>query len=53
LLIVGKMVKKICEHGQTNFSYMKIENEFGIELLINGQIVSKLKVELKTTHNNV
>ena len=46
LTVIGKIVKRICEYGQTNFAYMKIENEFGIELLINGQIESKLKVEL-------
>jgi hypothetical protein len=46
LIVIGKIVKRICEYGRTNFAHMKIENEFGIELLINGQIESKLKVEL-------
>ncbi|MAL58555.1 MAG: hypothetical protein CMC14_00755 [Flavobacteriaceae bacterium] len=46
LTVIGKIVKRICEYGQTNFAYMKIENEFEIELLIDGKIESKLKVEL-------
>ena len=46
LIVIGKIVKKICEYGRTNFAYMKIENEFEIELLISGQIESILKVEL-------
>jgi hypothetical protein len=46
LTVIGKIVKRICEYGRTNFAHMKIENEFEIELLINGQIESKLKVEL-------
>ncbi|MGB0869630.1 MAG: hypothetical protein ACPGSD_08525 [Flavobacteriales bacterium] len=46
LTVIGKIVKRICEYGQENFVYMNIENQFGIELLINGQIESKLKVEL-------
>jgi hypothetical protein len=46
LIVIGNIVKRICEYGRTNFAYMKIENEFEIELLINGQIESKLKVEL-------
>ena len=47
LTVIGKIVKKICEYGQTNFAYMKIENEFEIELQIDGQSEFKLKVELK------
>ncbi|WP_299678712.1 hypothetical protein [uncultured Dokdonia sp.] len=47
LLIIGKIVKRICEYGRTNFAYMKIENEFQIELLIDNRIESKLKVEIK------
>ena len=47
LIIIGKIVKRICEYGRTNFAYMKIENEFEIELLIDGEIESKLKIELK------
>ncbi|WP_299555492.1 hypothetical protein [Seonamhaeicola sp.] len=46
LTVIGKVVKRICEYGRTNFAYMKIENEFEIELLINRQVKSKLKVEL-------
>ncbi len=46
LIVIGKIVKRICEYGRTNFAYMKIENEFEIELLSNGLIESKLKVEL-------
>jgi hypothetical protein len=46
LTIIGKVIKWICEYGRINFAYMKIENEFEIELLINDQIESKLKVEL-------
>ncbi|WP_020529828.1 hypothetical protein [Flexithrix dorotheae] len=45
LIIIGKIVKRICEYGRTNFAYMKIENEFVIELLINGHIESELGVE--------
>ena len=47
LLIIGRKVKRICEYGRTNFAYMKIENEFEIELLIDSQIQSKLNVEIK------
>lgn len=46
LLIIGRIVKRICEYGRTNFVYMKIENEFEIELLIDNQIESKLKVQI-------
>lgn len=46
LLIVAKIVKRICEYGRTNFAYMKIDNEFDIEILIDNQIESKLKVEI-------
>ncbi|MEN7550072.1 hypothetical protein AAG747_19270 [Rapidithrix thailandica] len=46
LLIIGKIIKRICEYGRTNFAYMKIENEFEIELIIDNQIESKLKVEM-------
>jgi len=46
LTVIGKVIKRICEYGRINFAYMKIENEFEIELLVNGQIESKLKVEL-------
>lgn len=46
LLIIGKIVKRICEYGRTNFAYMKIENEFDIELLIDNLIELKLKVQI-------
>ncbi len=46
LLIIGRIVKRICEYGRTNFAYMKIENEFEIELLIDNHIESKLKVQI-------
>ena len=46
LLIIGKIVKRICEYGKINFVYMKIENEFFIELSLNEEIQSKLKVEV-------
>ncbi len=46
LTVIGKIVKWICEYGRTNFAYMKIVNEFNIELLINEQIGTNLKVEL-------
>ncbi|UKM66181.1 hypothetical protein GSB9_02760 [Flavobacteriaceae bacterium GSB9] len=46
LIVIGKIVKRICEYGRTHFAHMNIENEFEIELLINGLIESKLKVEL-------
>lgn len=47
LLIMGRIVKRICEYGQTNFAYMKIENEFEIELFIDDQIELIQKVEIK------
>tara|TARA_R110002012_G_scaffold320402_2_gene543971 strand:+ start:79722 stop:80279 length:558 start_codon:yes stop_codon:yes gene_type:complete len=47
LIVIGKIVKRICEYGRLNFAYLKIENEFEIELLINGQVESKLKIELE------
>ena len=46
LLIIGKIVKRICEYGRINFAYMKIENEFLIELFLDEEIQSKLKVEI-------
>ena len=46
LTVIGKIVKWICEYGRTNFAYMKIENEFNIELMINEQIETTLKTEL-------
>ncbi len=46
LLIIGKIVKRICEYGRINFAYMKIENEFLIELFLNEEIKSQLKVEI-------
>jgi len=46
MLVIGKIVKRICEYGRTNFAYMKIENEFNIELLIDGKLGSKLNVEI-------
>jgi hypothetical protein len=47
LIVIGKIVKRICEYGRTNLAYMKIVNEFVIDLTINGKVESKLKVELK------
>jgi len=47
LLIIGKIVKKICEYGRSNFAYMKIKNKFAIELFLDEEIGAKLKVELK------
>lgn len=47
LLVIGKLVKRICEYGHNNFAYLQIENEFEIELLIDNQLVSKLMVEIK------
>jgi hypothetical protein len=46
LIVIGKIVKSICEYGRANFVYMRIENEFKIELLMDGRIESQLKVEL-------
>ena len=46
LLIIGKIVKRIFEYGRINFAYMKIENEFLIELFLDEAIQSKLKVEI-------
>ena len=46
LMVIGRIVKRICEYGRTKFAYMKIENEFGIELLIDGQVEEELKVEI-------
>ena len=47
ILIIGKIVKQICEYGRTNFTYMKIVNEFNIELITDKKTESILKVELK------
>lgn len=46
LIVLGKFIKRICEYGRTNFAYMKIENEFEIELLLDGEVKSKLCIEL-------
>ncbi|MDF4202207.1 hypothetical protein PXD56_04545 [Maribacter sp. SA7] len=46
LILIGKIVKGICEYGRINFTYLKIENEFEIKLLIDGKIESNLMVEL-------
>lgn len=46
LIVIGKIVKRICEYGRINLAYMKIENEFEIKLMIDGETTSKLKVEL-------
>lgn len=46
LVILGKIVKHICEYGRTNFAYMKIENAFEIELAIDGEVVHKLKINI-------
>lgn len=46
LLIIGKIVKRICEYGRLNFAHMKIENEFLIELFMNEDIKSQIKVEI-------
>lgn len=46
LLIIGKIVKRICEYGRINLGYMKIENEFLIEIFLNEEIKSQLKVEI-------
>lgn len=46
LIVIGKIIKRICEYGKDKFAYMKIENDFDIEILIDNQIESKLKVEL-------
>lgn len=46
LLIIGKIVKRICEYGRINFAHMKIENEFLIELFMNEEIKSQIKVEI-------
>ena len=46
LLIIGKIVKRFCEYGRTNFAYIDIENEFTIELFIDNQINSILNVEM-------
>ncbi len=46
LLLIGRKVKRICEYGRNNFAYMKIENEFEIEILIDNQIETKLRVEM-------
>jgi len=46
LILIGKIVKGICEYGRINFAHLKIENEFKIQLLIDGKVESNLKVEL-------
>ncbi|MEZ5043297.1 MAG: hypothetical protein R2828_25600 [Saprospiraceae bacterium] len=47
LLIIGKIVKRICEYGRVNFAYMKIKNEFPIEILMDTKLKSKLRIEIK------
>lgn len=47
LLILGRIVKHICEVGKDNYPYMNFENDFCIELCIDGQIDSKQKVKIK------
>lgn len=49
LLVLGRIVKHICEYGRLNFVYMKIENEFPIELLVDGKLVSELEVKTSKT----
>lgn len=46
LIIIGRKIKRICEYGRNNFAHMKIENEFEIEILIDNQIETKLRVEM-------
>ena len=46
MLVIGKIVKQICEYGMINFYYMRIENEFNIDLLLDGQLESKLNVKI-------
>lgn len=45
LLMIVKVVKRICEYGRTHFVYMNIENEFDIELWVDDQIILKKCVE--------
>ncbi|MDJ1499201.1 hypothetical protein [Xanthocytophaga agilis] len=45
MLVIGKIIKQICEYGRTSFAYMKIENDFAIELLIDGELEFKLKIK--------
>lgn len=44
LIILGKIVKRICEYGRLNFAYMKIENSFKINLLIDGELHTQVSV---------
>lgn len=46
LIVLGKIIKRLCEYGRSHFAYMKIENEFDIELLIDDKTESTLRVEL-------
>jgi hypothetical protein len=46
ILILGKLVKHICEHGRKNWAYMKIENEFEIQLSINNTLDNTLIVKI-------
>ena len=46
LLIIIKIVKRICEYGRTKFPYLKIENEFNIELYMEEELKCFMKVEL-------
>lgn len=46
LLLIGKIVKRICEYGRKNFAYMELENEFNIEFSMDGQVESQLKVDM-------
>ncbi len=49
LIVIGKIVKRICEYGRTNFAYLKIENDFNIELILDDQIKSKLRVKIENS----
>lgn len=47
MIVLGKIVKHICEFGRENFAYMKIVNEFEIKLAIDDNILDTLKVEIQ------
>lgn len=48
LIVLGKIVKRICEYGRLNIAYMKIENSFKINLRIDGEFHSQIDVLIES-----
>jgi hypothetical protein len=49
ILIIGKIVKRICEYRNVNSWFMKYEKEFELELELDNELVQKLNVEFDKT----